>query len=155
MGIEEDLQSDKISYLDLSHGIIVSSGTQEVEALEVMRQKRVGTLLVLKSDKVLAGIFTERDVLLKIADKPSTWNRPIDEFMTAEPLTLAAHKVVSHALQLMNNGHFRNIPVVDKGAIKGNISQHALIHFLSDRFPIGVYNLPPDLDKFPMTKEGA
>ena len=45
----------------------------------------------------------------------------------------------------MENGHYRNVPVVnERGAIRGNVTYYAILKFLTDHFADVVYNLPPD-----------
>ncbi|MFH1570832.1 MAG: CBS domain-containing protein, partial [Gemmatimonadota bacterium] len=117
---------------------------------------RVSAVLVRRPDGSLAGIFTERDVLLRIVDEPATWGRPVDEFMTPDPQVLTPEAPVSRALELMNAGHYRNVPVVTAdGRVVGNLSQHALIRCLTDRFPRQTYNLPPEALRVARTREGA
>ncbi len=156
MSVEEALREEKIARLDLGGYVIVPSGTPITQALALMRRSRVGAALVEDREGGLLGIFTERDVLTKIADLPSTWQQPIDAAMTPRPQTLSPDESISKALRLMNAGHYRNVPVLDKaGRIAGNVSQQAIIRFLTDRFPRAIYNLPPDPDVIPRTREGA
>jgi CBS-domain-containing membrane protein len=56
----------------------------------------------------------------------------------------------------MNAGHYRNMPVVDdSGKVVGNLTQFAIIKFLSDRFSQAVYNLPPEPDLVAKARDGA
>ena len=125
------------------------------EALVRMRRSRVSAILV-QNGNGLIGIFTERDVLLKVADNPSALDQVVDDLMTADPQTVTSDTSVGRALQLMNAGDYRNVPVRDQsGAVIGNLSQHAMITFLTDHFPREIYNLPPDPEMIPTTREGA
>ena len=156
MPVEIDLQQERVSHLDLSTYVTVRTGTPVREALARMRQDRISAVLVEDDERSLAGIFTERDVLLKVADNPSTLDHPIDDFMTADPQSVNSGDSVGDALRLMNAGDYRNVPVRDEnGAVIGNLSQQALITFLTDRFPREIYNLPPDPEMIPRTREGA
>ena len=156
MSIEQDLQTARISHLDLSHFALVKTGTVVDEVLEVMRRNRVNAVLIEDGEGKLAGIFTGRDAVLKVVDEPSTWKQPIDAVMTSRPHTALADESVGHALRLMNETHIRNLPVLDaRGNIVGNLSHYALVRFLTDRFPREIYNLPPDPELFPRTREGA
>jgi CBS domain-containing protein len=56
----------------------------------------------------------------------------------------------------MDEKHFRNVPVVnDNGQVIGNLTHHAIIKYLADRFPESVYNLPPDPDRVTSNRDGA
>ena len=155
MGIASDLQDAIISHLDLSDFVIVQTNTSVAAALRSMREERVSAALV-KGDGKLVGIFTERDVLTKVADQAATWKQPIDTVMTPSPQTISPDEPVSSALGLMNEGGYRNMPVLyADGNILGNLSHPAIIQFLTDRFPREIYNLPPDPNIIPQNREGA
>lgn len=155
MSFEEDLQAELVSHLDLEDFSRVQRQTPIENVLETMRREHLSAVLI-EEDGVLVGIFTERDVLLKVADVPEVWDRPVEAFMTPAPQTLHKDNTVGQALRLMNEGHYRNVPVLDKqGHIAGNLSQKSIIRFLTDRFPRDIYNLPPDPEVVPQTKEGA
>lgn len=155
MSVEQDLQTERVSHLDLSKYTAVASGTPVSEVLAAMRDTRQNCVLVTNEGRLI-GIFTERDVLRKIAQAPETWSRPIDEFMTAEPETVRPDDLAARALAIMNAGHYRNVPVVDAaGNLVGNVTHYAIIAFLSDRFPEEIYNLPPEPDRVPKAPAGA
>jgi CBS domain-containing protein len=150
-----DLQAEAVSRLDLSDFFAVDGSHIVSYVLDIMRLQHLSAVLVLEGE-ALVGIFTERDVLLKIADKPETWGQPVRQFMTTSPQGLGPEDTILSALRLMNAGHFRNMPVCDKqGKPLGNLSQSSIIRFLTDRFPRDVYNLPPDPEAIPQSKEGA
>lgn len=155
MSIVQKLQEMAISRLDLSGYIACESSAIVGEVLKKMREDRVNAVLV-EQDGHLLGIFTERDALTKVADQPATWGMPVADFMTRDPQSLTSQQPISKALQLMNAGHYRDVPIVDEnGAIEGNLPQHEVIRFLTDQFPQDIYNLPPDPDRVASTKEGA
>ena len=156
MALGQDLQTEKISHLDLSDFALVRSQSTLAEALEAMRREPTSCVLVEDGRGKLAGIFTERDVLVKVVDAPSLWGLPVDGFMTVEPETVLPDDPVEKALRMMNAGHYRHVPVLDEeGKIVGTVTHSILIRFLTDRFPREIYNLPPDPQLIPNTREGA
>jgi len=155
MSIEHDLQIERVSHLDLSGYTTVDAGTPVRDVLSHMREQRQNCVLVTDAGR-LAGIFTERDVLRKVIHAPDTWSRPVDESMTPDPDTVHPDELVAHVLEMMNAGHYRNVPVVDeKGRLVGNVTHYALTAFLCDRFPDEIYNLPPEPDRVPKAPAGA
>ena len=156
MSVANDLHTAKIAHLDLSSYVLVKPNASVSEVLSRMRENKVSAVLVESDDGKLAGIFTERDVLMKVVDDPSTWTLAIDEIMTTDPQTVSPEDSVGDALQIMNAGHYRNAPVLDSdGSIVGNVEHRTMIRFLTDRFPREIYNLPPDPEQIPRTREGA
>jgi CBS domain-containing protein len=98
--------------------LITASQDMTVRAASrLMAEKRIGALLIVEGKSII-GIFTERDVLNKVlapALDPDT--TPLSQVMVANPLTIRAEKPLSHALQMMAEGGFRHVPVVDDAGI--------------------------------------
>ena len=151
-----DFQREKISRLDLTTYVVARTGASIGQTLALMREHRVSAVLVEDEAGRVLGIFTERDVMLKVAGETTALGQPVDTVMTQQPQTLAPDDTVGDALRLMHEGHYRNVPVIDAADhVVGNLSQQALITFLTDRYPREVYNLPPESDMIPQTREGA
>ncbi|WP_306602598.1 cyclic nucleotide-binding/CBS domain-containing protein [Azonexus sp.] len=96
------------------------TATQEMTvraACRLMAENKIGALLIIKG-AAITGIFTERDVLNKVVapslDPDST---PLSQVMVANPLTIRAGKPLAHALQMMAEGGFRHVPVVDDDGV--------------------------------------
>jgi len=99
------------------------------EAIQRMNDLHVGAVTVVDSEKRVAGIFTERDVLKKVAlsgRAPATIK--IDEVMTT-PVEMATRETtLGEALEVMVEQHFRHLPVADdNGRLLGMLSiRHVL-----------------------------
>lgn len=155
MSLEHDLRAEQVGRLDLSVFTTVASGASVAQVLQQMRKEGHGCALITRAGHLI-GIFTERDVVIKVIDRPETWNTPIDHVMTPQPHTVGPTDSVATALRLMNCGHYRNVPVVDAdGTLVGNLTHYAILRFFSDRFQQEIYNLPPDPDQVPRAAEGA
>ena len=64
--------------------------------------------------------------------------------MTTSPHTLQLRQTVRDALELMQTGTFRNVPVVDDdGRLVGVVRQVDILKFLAESFPEELLNLPP------------
>ncbi len=157
MRLAQAFSETKVSHLDLTGFARLPASTRVADALEQMRLSRSNVVLVESAEGGrLVGIFTERDVLMKVADSKQALSETIADLMTPDPQVLTVDDSVSTALSLMSNGHYRNVPVLtENGDIVGNLSQHAVIRFLTDHFPREIYNLPPDPETIPRTREGA
>jgi len=91
-------------------------------AARLMKERRVGAILVLKEGK-LAGIFTERDAVFRvIAEGRDPAGTRVAEVMTVNPRTITPDRPFGHALHLMYEGGFRHVPVVDNGRPLGVVS---------------------------------
>ena len=108
-------------------------GMTVAEAARLMREGRVGAMLVVEND-CLVGIFTERDALFRViapGRDPSIVT--LREVMTREPTTVAPDETFGYALLVMYENGFRHVPVVDDGRPIGVLSaRHALDPDLED-----------------------
>lgn len=93
---------------------------------EVARQLAtwgIGAMLVLDDDGKLLGIISERDVVRSlVANGAPTLNMTVDQLMTRNVRTATIAMTVPEAMEVMTNGRFRHLPVMDKGRICGIVS---------------------------------
>ena len=136
--------------------LIVESNSNLATVIEAMQRGERGTVLVVEAGK-LVGIFTERDVLMKVAGRAIDLTRSeVSAFMTRDPVTLPADSAVAFALNRMVLEGFRHIPVVDEdNRPVAEVSMRNLIEYLSDYFNRDVLNLPPDPHVKSSSREGA
>jgi signal-transduction protein with cAMP-binding, CBS, and nucleotidyltransferase domain len=129
--------------------------TQTVaDAVQVMRQRRVGCILVCEGRQIV-GIFTERDLVRRILAAGQPLSLPITECMTPEPVTVQPRDPISVAIKRMQKGGYRHLPVVVDGRPTGILSVKRVISYLVSHFPGTVYNLPPRPNGVPPKREGA
>lgn len=92
------------------------------EAVQLLASKRIGALPVVDGGSVV-GIFSERDVIYRLADEgDACLSRPLGEVMTSPPITVERTTAVLDALALMTRRRIRHLPVLDGGAMCGFIS---------------------------------
>lgn len=155
MSLESELRSERVAHLRLSGFTAVTAGTSVRDALARMRSES-NTVCLVTENGGLAGIFTERDVLRKVVDKPGVLDGPIDGVMTSDPISVGPDASAASALQLMDQHHIRNLPVIDAGGqIVGSMTHMAVIEYLAGRYPVEVLNRPPDPERFPRKAEGG
>lgn len=155
MTIETDLHTEPVAHLDLSEYTLVESGMSVRETVAKMRTEKHNCAFITEGGK-LTGIFTDRDVLRRVVDRPDLWDHPIEEVMTHQPKTIHADQPTGDALRIMNDFHFRNAPILEEdGTLAGNLTHFAIIRYLADHFPESVLNLPPQPDQYAEAREGG
>jgi CBS domain-containing protein len=145
-----------IRTLELGRPIAVEVGTSVQKAVHLMQQHRIGCVVVTRGG-LLAGIFTERDVLMKIVESRNDLSEvKIDDVMTSNPEVLLEDDMIAFALNLMHVGGYRHVPVVDEqGKPVGVLSIKDIVEYLTAYFPQEVLNLPPKPIRTTQEREGA
>lgn len=101
-------------------------------ACEIMAEQRIGAVIV-GSNTNLAGIFTERDLLIRVVAKgldPKAVT--LDAVMTPNPNTLEPDADPMTALQTMREHNYRHLPVVEDGILISMVSIRDLYAAVTD-----------------------
>ena len=157
---DADLLQETVVSLPVRPPLIFSVSNTVTEAMRAMQREHRGCVVVTDDGtgtSKLVGIFTERDVLLRIVDRgknPATL--PLSEVMTPDPEVLSVHSTVASALNKMSVGGFRHVPIVDdehRPALV--VSVRDVVEFLVEAFPREVLTLPVDSNVSSKAREGA
>lgn len=93
------------------------------EACRLMRERRIGAVLVTDADDRLAGLVTGRDVVARVAVEGLNAARtPLAKVMTRDPDTLKPTAHAIDVLRMMQDGGYRHMPVVENNRILGVVS---------------------------------
>jgi len=95
------------------------------EAVAVMAQHRIGSVLIMEGDRLL-GIFTERDTVRALSQAHDAARHEIVSWMTHDPKTVAPDTETEDALRTMLDNGFRHLPVVEDGKVVGMVSMRDL-----------------------------
>jgi CBS domain-containing protein len=94
------------------------------EAIQTMLERNVGAVAVIDEQGIVAGMFTERDVLSKFAlSERDPKTTPVRELMSPMVEMATEETTAGEALQVMLEQHYRHIPIVDPhGKVLGILS---------------------------------
>jgi len=105
-------------------GMVLSVDVNETvfDAISLMAQVNIGAVLVQKDD-IIAGIFTERDYLQRIAlqSRASKQTR-VGDVMTTPVISADPDDSVQQCMETMTTCHCRHLPVVHDGKLLGIVS---------------------------------
>jgi CBS domain-containing protein len=113
---------------------VVSTAATVAQAVRVMLNQHVGAVGVIDDFRRIVGIFTERDVLVKVTlsgcEPAST---PVLDLMTSPVRTAFPDTTPGEALRMMIEGHFRHLPIVGShGKLLGILSIRDLLQWRAD-----------------------
>ena len=103
--------------------ISVPASSTVAEAVDVMTRRRVGAVLIMTEDGLVGGIFTERDVLVRVVHAgrdPKT--TPISLVMTRDVRFVTPGTTIEAALSLMHVNRHRHLLVIDGPKVYGLVS---------------------------------
>lgn len=153
--IDSSIFRQPIKHLRAKKPLTLTTDQTVAEALTLMREKRVGCVLITRNGK-LSGILTERDVLYRIAGVPGAETQKLGAVMTADVRSFEPDDSIAFVMNAMHVGGYRHVPVVDEAGIPIAVaSVKDLIRFLLDHFPEEVLNLPPRPVRSTEEREGA
>jgi CBS domain-containing protein len=150
-----ELRTEKARVVARVQPATVAPGTSLRETMTAMR-KEGGDAVLVRDGSRLVGILTERDILTRVLGANVDDSRPVDEFMSRDPHTMHADATLVEAMQAMESGHYRNVPLVDDdGSIVALLRQLDLLEYVAEAFPQEILNLPPRPHQTMEEPEGA
>ncbi len=108
---------------------LVDTGTTLKDTLLEMTAKRLGMAGVVDRDsKRLVGIYTDGDLRRSFDKNPDFETAKVDQFMTANCVTIEAERIASEALKIMHDKKINALMVVDgENMVKGALNMHDLL----------------------------
>jgi CBS domain-containing protein len=103
------------------------------EAARKMKDLGVGALPICGDDNRLAGMITDRDIVLNcVAEGMDTTEVRVQDYAGSEVVTIGADDSVDEALATMAKAGVRRLPVIDGHDLVGMLSQADLARNLPD-----------------------
>ncbi len=93
------------------------------EVIDLLAQRAIGAVLVVDQLGQMQGILSERDIVRSLArDATGTFSLTAAELMTKNPQTALPETTVVEAMEMMTNGRFRHLPILDESRLVGVVS---------------------------------
>jgi CBS domain-containing protein len=115
-----------IAQLLQAKGRAVTTARPDAKLLDIvtsLASKRIGAIVIVGENGELAGIISERDVIHALAKSSETvLEDSVSKHMTREVVTCQESTTIDEMMELMTQGRFRHVPVIEDGALIGIIS---------------------------------
>lgn len=103
--------------------VTVTPDTPVSQAVDLLAQKKIGTVLVSRDGQHADGILSERDVVRAMAQHGAdVLDSRVDTLMTTNLVTCKRGDSSVSVMEKMTEGRFRHMPVVENGTLIGLIS---------------------------------
>jgi len=125
--------------------VTVRPGTSLADCIATMQRTGTGdSVFVTQPDGRLAGVLTERDIFGRIVGGDVDLSQPVESMMTTSWRHLHVEETVRDAIELMQTGRYRNVPLLDDDDhLRGVVRPQDVLKFLAEAFPEELLNLPP------------
>lgn len=132
-GLVRSAMEDDLSRLGRDEALTVSPNTPALDVVRRMKAAQTSCALVVDNGN-LVGIFTEHDVLCKMADaKASGQNFAVGGLMASNPETLRETDSVAAALNKMSIGRYRHVPIMRGDGTYGVTSIEQVLKYIEPK----------------------
>lgn len=129
---EEHLMHDHLGDLGASDALVVHPGDPVTLVVHLMRRQGVDCVLVQDDKDEIAGIVTERDIMMKAAGPNVDLSAlAVKDIMTADPVMLRDTDTLAVALHKMSIGGFRHMPFIEAGRVTRLVSVQDVFRHVS------------------------
>ncbi|GAB4535654.1 MAG: CBS domain-containing protein [Ruegeria sp.] len=98
--------------------------------VQILKDKRIGAVVVTDQNGALQGILSERDIVRRMADTPGqTLPQSVQDLMTREVRTCTPDDLLIEVVKTMTEGRFRHMPVLRDGHLCGVITIGDVVQF--------------------------
>ena len=151
------LIDEKLKVVSRREPLAVRRGTSLAACLEQIQATGIAdSVFVTDEEGHLLGVLTERDIFGKLVGHGADLEQPVDALMIDHPFTLHLDEPIRHAIELMQTGRYRNVPLVDDdGRLVGVVRPVDVLKYLAEAFPEELLNLPPRPHQLMDATEGA
>lgn len=136
--VREGLNTDPISNLMHPGRAMITATADDslADVIQRMQANKIGAMLVVDSSQRPIGIFTEVDILKRIATEIEDLSaHKVADYMTRNPDTLEGFTSIARALYLMSTHRFRHVPIVDEdGILLDVVSFRDVVDYIQDYF---------------------
>lgn len=112
--------------LAMRHPVVCSGDTSLREAVRLMHEQQVGSIVVVDPQRYPTGIFTLRDLRQVVAAEDADLGAPIDRHMTAKPFYLSPQASAFDAAMAMTERHIAHVCLVENRRLCGVVSERDL-----------------------------
>ena len=136
---------ERLGVVSRKDPVTVPPGTSLANCVAAIQRTGTGdSVFVTQPDGRLAGILTERDIFGRIVGGDVDLTKPVETMMTTTWHHLHVEETVRDAIELMQTGRFRNVPLLDdEDHLVGVVRPQEILQFLAEAFPEELLNLPP------------
>lgn len=156
MGLKQQLKTAIVKQMNLRPPVTISKSASVRDAVEAMRQAKLGCIIAVDEDEKAVGIFTEGMLRQGLNESVGLLDQPLaDQIVARLPWVLPTDEV-QMVLEAMEEHNIRFIAVLDaERHVVGITGQKTMMEFVAEVFPHEVMTQDPTGIQTSLHKEGA
>jgi CBS domain-containing protein len=107
-------------------GRAVATARPDTSLLDIaakLWQKKIGAIVIVGDGGEVVGIVSERDIIRRLGERgPEVLKDPVSQSMTANVISCQETSTLDELMEIMTQGRFRHVPVIEDGALVGIVS---------------------------------
>lgn len=136
MGLRENIRQEPVSRLALREPATAAPETSLREAIQLMRSKQLGCVIVIDNQRKPLGIFTERMLTRLLARNAAILTETLNEHMSEFWPSVRLTDSIEQVLDAMLEKDMRFLAVIDEeGCLAGLAGQKGLMEYVAEHFP--------------------
>ena len=104
------------------------------DLIQVLAQRRIGTIVVIDGDNQVIGIVSERDIIRHLSTGGKTANTFTKDIMTSKVITVENNVTSAQLMQLMTEHRIRHVPITRDGKLVGIVSIGDVVKRLLEKY---------------------
>ncbi|MFJ4372283.1 putative nucleotidyltransferase substrate binding domain-containing protein [Pseudomonas japonica] len=116
----------RLGELAMRHPVVCAPGTSLREAVRLMDESQVGSIVIVDDERFPVGIFTLRDLRQVVARADTDFSAPVSAHMTASPFYLTPQASAFDAAIAMTERHIAHVCLVEERRLCGVVSERDL-----------------------------
>jgi CBS domain-containing protein len=93
------------------------------EIIGKLAEKKIGAIVIVGDNGKVAGIVSERDIIRRLGVAgAAALDEPVSSAMTATVITCHESSTLEEMMEVMTQGRFRHVPVIEEGSLVGIVS---------------------------------
>lgn len=136
---------ERLTVMSRRDPVTVPPGTSLADCVAAIQRTGTGdSVFVTEPDGRLVGLLAERDIFGRIVGGDVDLSQPVETMMMTTWHHLHVEETVRDAIELMQTGRYRNVPLLDDDDIlQGVVRPQDILKYLAEAFPEELLNLPP------------
>ncbi len=156
MGLYENIRSEPVSRLAIREPVVVGPEVLVRDAVQCMRQQKLGCAIVVDNDRKPIGLFAESKLTRLLSERPTAIEDPILMHLDMAWPTVSLTDPISCVLSALEVANIRFLIVVDNaGRLAGLTGQKGLMEYFAEHFPRQVTVQRIGGHPYPLDREGA